>query len=371
MRSSLRAWHVAGIVGLAYIALTLARHDGDPRAFAVICPEPAQIASGHCGYDGQFAYAIAVDPIGGAQLMDVPAYRYQRILYPMLARAIGLGQADAIAWSLIGLNLLALIAGVAILETILTAAGASRWYALAYGLFAGTLMPVRLDLTEPLAYALALGGALAAMRERYWLSGLLLALAALTKETTLLFAAGVVLGVGIESRRLESPPTTGRRWGILIGLMAVVPFAVWQFMLQAQFGQFGVGSGGALGTPFELIPLRGWWSIAAIDVRAFAIISLLVAPMAIAPALLGLWAAARDFIRRRFDLPAMLLFFNAAVVLFTPQSTFREPLGMARLIVGLVAATLIYAASRRSKRGLNYSLLWIFTLALVLNEGGV
>jgi hypothetical protein len=41
---------------------------------------------------------------------------------------------------------------------------------------------------------------------------------------------------------------------------------------------------------------------------------------------------------------------------------------MARFIVGLVAAALMYAAARRSKRGLNYALLWMFTLGLALNE---
>jgi ABC-type Fe3+-siderophore transport system permease subunit len=63
-----------------------------------------------------------------------------------------------------------------------------------------------------------------------------------------------------------------------------------------------------------------------------------------------------------------MLFFNAIVVLFTPQSTFREPLAMTRFVVGLIAASLIYAAARKSRRGLNYALLWIFTLGLALNE---
>jgi ABC-type Fe3+-siderophore transport system permease subunit len=63
-----------------------------------------------------------------------------------------------------------------------------------------------------------------------------------------------------------------------------------------------------------------------------------------------------------------VLFFNAAVILFTPQSTFREPLAMARFVVGLIAATLMYASARRSRRGLNYALLWMFTLGLALNE---
>ncbi len=373
-RRQVRPWHVVGAAGLLYVAVTLARFGGDARAFAVICPDPQRIAGGQCGYDGQFAYSIAIDPVSAAQFMDVPAYRYQRILYPMLARVVGVGQAGLIAWALILINLIALAAGTAILEVILVDSGAIRWYALAYGLFAGAMMPVRLDLTEPLAYALALGGVLAAARSRCRLAGALLALAALTKETTLLFAAGITAS-GWAGRRtyrhVEMPPTPAWRCAIEIGLIAAAPFVIWQFALRAWFGEFGVGSGGALGTPFEVIPLRGWWSLASIHLGAFVIVSLVVLPMAIAPALFGLWNTLRDFAQRRFDAPAMLLFFNSAIVLFTPQSTFREPLGMARFVVGLVASTLIYAASRRSRRGLNYALLWIATLALALNESSL
>src|SRR3990170_3622248 len=118
-RERLRPWQIAGAVGLLYIGLTLARYGGDPRAFAVSCPDPQRISTGRCGYDGQFTYTIATDPAGGVPFMDVPAYRYQRILYPMLARVIGLGQADSIAWALILVNLIALMAGTAILEALL------------------------------------------------------------------------------------------------------------------------------------------------------------------------------------------------------------------------------------------------------------
>jgi len=295
-RERLRPWQIAGAVGLLYIGLTLARYGGDPRAFAVSCPDPQRISTGRCGYDGQFTYTIATDPAGGVPFMDVPAYRYQRILYPMLARVIGLGQADSIAWALILVNLIALMAGTAILEALLAAAHSSRWYALAYSLFAGIMMPLRLDLTETLAYALALGGVLAATRSHCRISGVLLALAALTKETTLIFAAGVVvsgIAAGWKNRRLSSSlhdgqlpetPPTRIRCAIGIGLIAVVPFGVWQLLLWSRFGQFGLGSGGALGTPFELIPLRGWWSLASINLGAFAIITLVMLPAAIVPA---------------------------------------------------------------------------------------
>jgi hypothetical protein len=44
---------------------------------------------------------------------------------------------------------------------------------------------------------------------------------------------------------------------------------------------------------------------------------------------------------------------------------------MARLAVGLVAATLRYGALRRSKRVLMYSYFWLTTLVLLINESAL
>jgi hypothetical protein len=184
-------------------------------------------------------------------------------------------------------------------------------------------------------------------------------MAALTKEMTLAFAAGI--GLVYLYRR---------EWRKLIGFGAIVllPFAIWQIILWQWFGQPGLGSGGALATPFELVPLRGLWSIALLDLRVFVLMAAIMLPLAVIPALISLWATGRDALRRIVDVPMAILLLNALLILITPQSTFREPLAMARYCVGLIAAVLVYAASRRSKRALNYSLLWMLTLALALNE---
>src|SRR5664279_5428507 len=38
-------------------------------------------SAGAAGYDGQFTYDIAANPLHAAPKLDVPAYRYQRILH--------------------------------------------------------------------------------------------------------------------------------------------------------------------------------------------------------------------------------------------------------------------------------------------------
>ena len=355
-----RPWRVVLAIGLSYAALTLVRGKFDPKFFALIGPryDPG-VSNGQPGYDGQFAYQIARDPLNGWTKIDVPAYRYQRIVYPLAARVLALGNAELIPWALIVINLAALAAGALITEEILAHYGANRWYALVFGLNAGMLMGVRLDLTEPLAYGLAQAGVLLLLKNRSGAAAIALALAALTKETTLMFAAGAILAYA--ARR------EGRR-AIQLGVVVVTPFVIWQLILRGWFGQFGVGSGGALATPFEIVPLRGLWSIAALDGRVFALIAAVALPLAVLPAVIGVWQVFKDARRGRFDLPMTLLFINAAVLLVTPQSTFREPLALARFVVGLIASTVIYAAARRSRRGLNYALLWALTLGLALNE---
>ena len=361
-RSSLviRPFHIVGLIALAYILLTLARYGGDPMKFALVGTryDPG-MANGTWGYDGQFAYQIARDPINAPRFLDVPAYRYQRMLYPLVARVLALGQAALVPWSLIAVNWLALVAGTLFVEEILAGRGVSRWYALSYGLFAGTMMAVRLDLTEPLAYALTLAAMLVYERGRGRGTAGLLALAALTKETALIVAAGFLLSYLLS-----------RRWRDLIEWAVIVgaPFAAWQIFLRVWLGDWGVGSGGALATSFEAIPYRGLWSLAAINVRAFALIALIVTPMALLPALAALIAAARDMLRGDFHPLVCILLMSALVIPFTPQSTMREPLGMLRFIAGLVAAVVAWGAYRKSSRALNYSLFWMVTLVFAINE---
>lgn len=355
-----RPWQVVLLISLAYVLLTLARYDFDPRIFALIGTQyDPGLPDGPPGYDGQFAYQIARDPANGWAKIDVPAYRYQRIVYPMTARLLALGNVDLVPWALIIVNVAALAVGVWLTGEILQHFNVSRWYALIYGLSAGTLMSVRLDLTEPLAYALAQAGVLLALKDRWRWAAVMLALAALTKEMTLAVAAGLGLVYLYQ-----------RQWVKLLAFsaMVLVPFAIWQLVLWQWFGQPGVGSGGALATPFEIVPLRGLWSLAFLDVRIFLLLAAIAIPLAVMPALFSLWAAGRQVWRRAIDIPTMVLLINALLVLITPQSTFREPLAMARYIVGLMCAVLMYAASRHSYRALRYSWLWVFTLALALNE---
>ena len=194
-----------------------------------------------------------------------------------------------------------------------------------------------------MAYALAQAGVLLALKDRWRWAAVVFAIAALTKEMTLAFAAAIGAVYLVQ-----------REWRKLIGFSVIVlaPFAIWQLVLWQWFGQFGIGSGGALATPFEWCRCAacGHWLFS--DLRVFALLAAIMIPLAVIPALISLWVTGRDAWRHIIDIPMALLLLNALLILITPQSTFREPLAMSRYIVGLIAAVLTYAASRRSKRAL-------------------
>jgi hypothetical protein len=359
----IRPWLIVAIVALAYMIIITASAGGDPLVLATMGTRFSRgDPNGSEGYDGQFAYYIARDPLNGWQNCDLPAYRYQRILYPLLGRLLALGQESLLPYTLALLNVAALAMGTWLTEQILRRYQMNRWYALTYGLYAGQLMAARLLLNEPLAHALSQAAVLAADRERWRWSVFFFALAVLAKETILVFVAGYLLFL-----------LARRQWRQSAELVSGVgvPFLLWQAVLWTWLGQPGLGSGGAGATGWEILPFRGLWSVGAIDLRLLALLALVMVPLAVVPSLLCLWAAGRELWRGRWHPFTAVLLTNALAMIFLPQSTYREFLAMLRLTTGLVVATILYGAGRRSKRTLNYTLLWLASLVFLTKEGPV
>jgi hypothetical protein len=310
-------------------------------------------------YDGQFAYCIALDPATAGPHLDVPAYRFQRILYPLLARFVALGQPALIPWSLLVVNLVAQIAGTWVFGEVLALHGVSRWYALVYGLWAGSVYSVRLALAEPVAYGLVAAALLASFRRREGLAAVCYGLAAFAKETTLLFVAAHMAWLA-----------TQRDWRGLarVAGLTILPFAIFQLLLLRWFGSLGLASGGDLSTPFEIIPFMGLMRIGSFDRGLLAVYAAIFGPSVVWPSLWGIVTSLRRTWRGSFSLAAFALAVNAGLIPFTPFSTFREPLGLLRLATGLMMAAVLFGAHTRSRRVLNYALLWLAMLAFLLND---
>lgn len=354
MAKLLRPWHVVLIACLVYLSVVLITFR-DPLEFAWIGSQFDSTLYSRSveGYDGQFVYYIARDPSTAYTHLDVPAYRFQRIVYPALVWIVSLGgQTPLIAWAMVAIGVAALVGGTALLEWLLVQERVRRWYALSYGLFGGVFIAVRFSTNEPLAYFFALAGLAALKQEKVWQFTVWMALALLTKETTIFFA----IGYGLYLLSVRRPVRA-----VLTGLAILLPFAVWQAILIWKFGSPGLGSGGANATPFELIPFNGMWRIGTdYGLAALVIAGVVLFPAVLLPSIWALWRSGRELIGRRWHPHpyVWMLFTNALIMPFVPLSTYREPFGILRFMPGLVIAVLLYAALRRLRRPLRYTLLW-------------
>jgi hypothetical protein len=379
----LRLWWIAPLVCLLYIAVLIIYSD-DMLVLATLGEKyaPLELAESVYsdeGYDGQSVYYIARYGWEAAPYTDVPAYRFQRILLPFLGGVLALGQSEWIIWTLLAVNLVALAGGTWLLETLLHEYRVSPWYAAGYALSAGVFGAVRLTTTEPLAYGLVIAGILLAKREKWFFSAVIFALAALAKEMTLIFPAAYSLHLCFFAAPASHWVQRFRN-GVGFGVMAILPFLVWQGVLYQQFGSFGVGSGGAFATPFELLPFMGFIRILTEGgIGVFALLAPLIVLFALLPTLWGMgrcWQDARLFWSQRslhpeqrqrsWTIETSLLWVNVLLMFFVPFSTYRELLGILRFIVGLQIAMIIYAAARRQRRILMYSTFWFMTSLVVI-----
>lgn len=182
---------------------------------------PGMRASHGTGYDGQMYFFLAQDPFlrhpWTAGSLD-SSFRYRRLLYPLLAWALTLGNRTALPLAMILINLACCTGVIALCARAAVVFGRSPWSALALAAFAGIWIPLLLDLTEPLQLVLLTAGVLAS-------SAALLLLSSLAKETS-----AVVLGTemlrAVIQRRWRSALFNGGALAFFAGWSAFVQVAV-------------------------------------------------------------------------------------------------------------------------------------------------
>lgn len=212
------------------------------------------------GYDGQFYYRIALNPFTRQQtaygiMIDTPAYRQQRILYPLLAWALSLGQWQWIPGVLILINWLGLCAIGWLAGTYTQALGRHALWGALWAFYPGFLITLGMDLTEILEVCFLLAALLALQRHRPGTLTLFLTLAMLTKETVLLVIVAVLIAWVVSMRpkkvlvnfsgNSEVPALPFWCWAIPMGI-----YLVWQALLYASWGQSTFAGQSNLGLPF-------------------------------------------------------------------------------------------------------------------------
>ena len=326
-------------------------------------------------FDGQFYYFIALDPPNARYYLDLsvvsPGYRYGRIVYPMLARVLALGQPDLIPYTLLLVNWLAVAGGTWALAAWLKRKGVSPWLALIFAFYPGIFSALQCDLAEALAYSLValavylfdFGG-----RRRTLTSGAAFALAMLTRETTAVFAVcyGLALlaaGMGGDGGSLRA--RLGRLRGnwrpaAVFFATAFVPVVIYKAFLLWWLGDPGMH---ANQYPLQL-PFAGLFYYWPWDGNHYIQIESVVLP-----ALLCAGMALYALYRRQWRPEILALLANILLfVVFLPSGSYDNIFGSVRVTAGVVLAALLSVPALDRMTGhrrawlLACAILWLLTL---------
>ncbi len=346
---------------------------------------------GTSGYDGQFTYFIARDGAGAEPFMDGASLRYQRILYPLLARAVSFGQADLVPYMLVIINVLALGIGAGALAYLITYFGANGYLALGYTVWVGNIFALRFDLHEILAFTFALMAIIPYIHKKYILTIALLICATMTKEIGFLVAIGLGLHAVFERRKIG--------WASLIIGAPLLTFLLWWGFMRLWFGTLPTRYPSA---KLHLIPLQGMFDTltATYDLTGAARtvnFMLLLIFLGIPTVLLGvLWLRiAITHIRVRAQyiaplqttdnhdgrgmnyhaptngnldnsmLPLWLLLPCIGFVLTMPDVSWRDPAAAYRVAVPIVLGGMIFMA-RYHPQKLKWLVAWWLPASLIL-----
>ncbi len=214
------------------------------RRLGAVQALPVTTARDSSGYDGQFYAQIALDPLLRdptlPAALDAPSYRARRILTPATAAITGLGNPWWTLQAYALLNAFCWFALGGLLYRQIEPDGThafARWAGCMFSL--GVLDSVRQSLVDlPALLLLVLATSAYTKAQRSTRSTLWLALANLTKETSLLGSVAL-----LADRSLR--PFPWRRAGIAL-LAATLPLALWSLYVEQRFasmpGSDGLGN---------------------------------------------------------------------------------------------------------------------------------
>lgn len=221
-----------------------------------------RLTPGH-GYDGQFYYRLALSPlstedqVGGIEF-DAPAYRQQRVGYPVMAWTLHSVSAVSAPAALIAVNIAAIGFMTYLGARIADVFGRHPAWGLVLLAWPAFLFSLAFDLAEITGAALVLAAVLAILKEHHQTAVIALTAGVLVRETILILTAIALL--------------TTRRWRYAIPLGVL---ALWQMVIVALWGTLP-----ALGSQIDSergqldLPLRGLveglphWSL--VDAAVFA-----------------------------------------------------------------------------------------------------
>jgi hypothetical protein len=288
------------------------------------------------GHDGKYFFALANDPWllqprELAEGLDRPAYRAQRILYPMIAGGFGLFAPEVVVWAMLLLNLASMGVGSYLTACLAVRTGANPWLGLSFALNIGLVAEMIVGGAGVLAYVLCIGALLASSRRDERWTPPLFAAAALTREVMLLFPLGVFVLTWRRERQA--------RWAIVGWPMAAI--AVWAGYVQWRVGGMsGAHPGPKIFSPpfVGLVEAVGHW----VRDPAGAVLTVAILIVMVAFAIRGA--------RSRLPIVWGALPFVAATTVLSVH-VWREYYDLARAIAPVFTAAVFLLVIERDRDG--------------------
>jgi hypothetical protein len=234
-------------------------------------------------------------------------------------------------------NFLSIVLSVEIVARLLKKHGMSPWLSLALGFYFGQTSAFIFDTTEPFTYLLVCLGLLLIEEEYLTAAAISMGLAALSRETAILFPLGYIIFYLLN-----------RRWKDVarFAILALLPLPIWYAVLWKIFGETGL----SYAPPFEHVPFGGLFAFLYNPTLFWSLIGLMFVTT------VGGWIfAASEILQRHWDKAHILLIWllHLVLVTFMAQSSYQEFVSAGRISSGIVLATLLYGWQTRNK-----ALLW-------------
>lgn len=192
------------------------------------------------GYDGQFYYRLAQNPFTLSYddfgiKFDIPSYRQQRIIYPLLTWVLSLPNKDLIPALLLAVNFVAILLIGFIGGYLAKSLNLHSLWGLVFVIHPGFPYTLSRDLTEILQALFLIATLFVINKSHFFLAAILLSLAILTRESALVLALSLVL-------------TAKNRFFVI----PIFVYLMWQLTLFTSWGQAPISLGYlSLGPPFS------------------------------------------------------------------------------------------------------------------------
>jgi hypothetical protein len=321
-------------------------------------------------YDAWFALFIAYDlPVIRPESADIPAYRAQRVLMSALVaipvalearlRAgypTELPPSSTAAWAMLVVDLMAAGIGSAALALLALRHHLHPIVGGLFGLWIGSVYVLHMGMMELLAYALVLCGLLCWERGMLTTSGMTLGLAALAKETALLFTVAFLCVLVLQR--------AGAGWRFAI--LSVGPPALWQLVVAQELGITGVQAALLPGNPGQgMLPIASYFSEAISPLTALQLIWVLL------PAIVSVCWGLGVLGRSVSDPTGWALFLNGLFVTSLPPASTAAIWWSTRISLAVIVA-LAWAGVRSERPRLAYvgvAVLLVPTVLFVMTGG--